>query len=257
MVLAASCGRLGFSERADSDAGLDSTADASVYVGACPGSSLSCDGALACRSFEGGDLDEWSYVCDGDDYQCSPTIPEVALEVVESPACNGEKVYRAFTEGGPGTRQNAYLGQDLEDETLDKLYVRFAMRWPAATNLGETGVMIVPLLPAGSSSSPRFGFGRAVGEMRVNFLDERHYFAAPTVADQWTCIEVFLSNSSTEVWVDGVSRFNGDGPSIPSGTRFDIVTLGINGSVDEGPTEIFFDDFAISTTRIGCVPGIP
>ena len=246
LLVSAACGRLGFDEE-PGDAGTVPIVDP------CPGTALDCAGAVSCHDFEAGDFDGWGYVCNGDDYQCGPDVAEVELTVVESPPCNGNRVYRAFTTGGPGSRQNAYLGEYVKDAPVQDLFVRFALRYPANTNYLGRGIVLAPLMPSGTKGSPRLELGDKPGEMRLDLFDQDHVFAAPLAADEWACIELHLGTASADVWVDGEPVFHLDGPTVPDGAAVDIVTLGITASASAGPTEIFFDDFALSTSRIGCV----
>jgi hypothetical protein len=244
--LAAACGRLGFGDAPHDDAPANDDAavatDGSAAAdagGGCPSFALFCDG------FESGDLSKWS----GEDVPASQLVTTGARytgtygldSVVPSDMGAGAEgdVYVApgetFATGTLAVREWVYSPAPLINYigTLE-----LSLGAPATT----LQYLEVNANDVGAWSLSEFG--------SAGLHDQPGSIDAETAT--WTCVELVVelgSAASATIYVDGTISTQGALTNV--GDSYDHIAVGVT-RANAGGFEVYVDDVAIATQRIGC-----
>jgi len=144
-----------------------------------------------------------------------------------------------------------------------RLYVRFFIRLAAPMTMGHNSFVLGDLYASpGNGNFLRFSednqmlaesiMGDAQGAMSNNDYYTDHQIGVGLTAGRWTCVELLLDHVGPEidVWVDGVEV-----PGLHSTAwkidAYDDLRFGFEKYA--GPaSEIWYDDIAVGTQKIGC-----
>jgi hypothetical protein len=147
--------------------------------------------------------------------------------------------------------------------TTGRFYLRFFIRLAAPMTMGHNSFVLGDLFASpGSGNFLRFSennqmlaesvMGDAEGAMSNNNYYNDHAIGVGLTAGRWTCVELLLDHGKPEidVWVDDVEV-----PGLHSTAwkidAYDYLRLGFEKYA--GPaSEIWYDDIAIGTLKIGC-----
>jgi hypothetical protein len=147
--------------------------------------------------------------------------------------------------------------------TTGRFYLRFFIRLAAPMTMGHNSFVLGDLYASpGSGNFLRFSennqmlaesvMGDAQGAMSNNDYYNDHAIGVGLTAGRWTCVELLLDHGKPEidVWVDDVEV-----PGLHSTAwkidAYDYLRLGFEKYA--GPaSEIWYDDIAIGTQKIGC-----
>jgi hypothetical protein len=175
-------------------------------------------------------------------------------QVYVADGCGGDTALELWTEGGPGTTQNSYLGTSEPDG--DEFYVRVYAKIPTGSHsLGHSLLMALTSEPANNDNggpSTRIGFGDSDGVLRINNNDQNTYFEGGWRRDEWFCLEAHLHRDSITVWMNEVPVYTYAQQALAPEHIWSGLGVGIMGSDSGGETRIYIDEVAASTFRLGC-----
>ena len=238
-LLAAGCGRVGYSLGEDGDAGSDGggAADGSVAAG-CGPSALFCDGFEAVTL-----VPPW---------QGTISDPGSTLARATTGARAGEAALEASVTR---ERTSAFVYAPLSPAPTDgSVYARAWFRFSSAAlwhldflTFDSPDGAIGPLVLDGEIAAFN---PLALGEIRST--------APLTVPlDTWVCVELHLGLDRTagviDVWLDDALALHADGMTTIGASPVGLVRVGVSfAGAGQGPATVWVDEVVVATERIGC-----
>jgi hypothetical protein len=148
------------------------------------------------------------------------------------------------------------VGLVRHDVLLDQLYVRFYFYLPSSSARSGFATMITTqdqrLYQLMLYPEEAQGFA-IEGEPPAPALG----FAAAVPRDRWTCLELLArfdaTSGSVTLWLDGQPIATHTALALPLDPPLQELYLGLSTpAAAQGVTQIYYDDFALSSSRIGC-----
>ncbi|HEY1816514.1 MAG TPA: hypothetical protein VGG74_29410 [Kofleriaceae bacterium] len=239
--LAAACGRLDFGGAAH-DAATRDAIDGTAMIdadGGCPGFALFCDG------FESGDLSKWTA-------EDLPASQQVTADAHYTGMYGLDSA--VGSDQGAGGEGDVYLvpGQTFATGTLA---VREWVYSPAQL-VNYIGTLEVTLGAPATASQYLEVNANDVGAWSLSEFGSAGLHDQPggivAATATWTCVELVVelgSAASATIYVDGAA--SSQGALSNTGDSYDTIAVGVT-RANAGGFEIFIDDVAIATQRIGC-----
>jgi hypothetical protein len=203
--------------------------------GPCPSDSILCD------DFESGDTSKWNPGLEA-------PKPEVLLQVDTMRPHGG--TYALHTQVMLGTFTST-LNRSVEEDLATAVDPPFAVRmWVYNVDLLDDFTLFL-VLWAGDNSYSIGGAGGGFWAMTEgtasNSID--HISSTMVPMGQWSCMEIVHDGSEVHVYTDGIERIV-FAPVI-SGPITQL-SLGMPRWPPHRDTELFFDDFVLAKSRVGC-----
>lgn len=238
----------GVTDAAISDAGTDAWVGSGLL---CPPDALFCDG------YENSDFSKkWEYSV------FKPTNVSTAVQSTTT-VHSGVGALKANTYAahpGTSTTNAARWGTSLifNQQKSGDVWVRWYYYLPSSTSVTtffSTGVIA-------EAVSPFFGFSMIIRPTRVDIAQGDSFYPGSGAfpRDRWVCVELHAVVAAAplgvfELYFDGGLVLQQAGVNSLPNTGYSSFDLGVHYTdPSQGPVEVYADDVAAGTTRIGCVP---
>lgn len=191
-----------------------------------------------------------------------------ANAIVTTHAAHGTHSWRLYPNGGP-LLKSVQLGA-IKNQVWGRFYVHFKPGAP-----GGHGRIVAVFDQANNWYEMGWQFDGMMGVWHAASGAEKPLRSMPLIVDQWYCVETFFDGARAAMpqwWIDGKEALYympGGGPTVQTATQFSRLDvgftpyagLGLQMPDGKGPidnrvlTEMWIDDIAFDTQRIGCIAG--
>ncbi|HKU39913.1 MAG TPA: hypothetical protein VJR89_17255 [Polyangiales bacterium] len=199
-----------------------------------------------CDGFEDPELSNWNY----------PIAMNGELERSTDPVRSGSAALHAST--GPSNGANAaarYGAKIFGHQTTGDVWARAWYYLPSSVTINT----FFSTLLITEVEMPYFGCSVLVKPSRVELggVTARFFTQAPFPRDRWTCVELHIrihaSTGICEAYVDGMIATQSAMTDTLPAMGYTSLEVGIHYTEpNQGPVEVYVDDVAAGTARVGC-----
>lgn len=232
----------GRSDAGSGDASVDSGVPGSDQTASC----LERTGVLVCNGFETLPFeDQWGY----------QIIENGAAELSTTIRHSGVGALRATTDSARQGTAVRYASRALAEKSSGDIWMRYHYYVPSTTQITTwiSSAVMSEIDP------PYEGFDLLIHADYVEIESMLGYFTdgVPFPRDRWVCVELhaYVDNTSGyfEAFMDGARVASSPtGDTLPA-AGYTSAEFGIHyAEYRQGPVEVYVDDAAVGTARIGC-----
>ena len=255
VAIASGCGRLAFDPTSDA-ATADSALDAATPLCGdglptlCTGAEVFCDGF---ESSSGSMFPAWSGVF-RQNWTGGALSPQTSVATASPPTCRGSM---AIVGTGVGAGQLAFLRKVLSARS-SVMHARMMFYIPTTTSTRRFDLFGWDQSLGGTFLLLSYDPGGRFFELNPNFTGPPGTGPYDMPRDQWVCLEIEVHFATTTagrvlVRVDDQLVLDTIGVTEPAGVILDQFEVGISTANNETTTlQLFFDEVAVSTQRLGC-----